>query len=300
MEIETDSREIPWLREMVEEELHILFSENEDEIGRGVRHFIRLAATNAAVVDQLVDLIETALEYDNDDASASLWAVVILGEAGAEQALPVLRRVLMSNDETLQDAACVALLRLGPRALESIMEAIDEDEVPQFNRSAYPVLGMIGILDDPVETNRVADFLQERLVVERRAEPTERALEEIIHAISRIGDRRQIEPLKEILNSEFRGHNPAVQDAIELLEENVAGVPIGVITPPWEERYGWILEPDVPNATVERSRQGGTSLNFGDGPQPLAEEDAGDDARTEGYRRGLFFAADATEHDDDA
>lgn len=297
MEIKQDSPDVPWLREMVEEDLHALFAQNEEDIARAVRHYIDLAISDASVVDQLIDLVETALEYENDDANASLWSVVVLGESGALQAVPLLRRALMCQDETLQDAACVALLRLGANAIESVMEAIDEDEMPRFNRSAYPLLGMVGILDDPIMTTRVSDFLQERLSIERRAARNEQALEEIVHAIARVGDRRQLEALKEILSLEFRGHNPVVQDAIEMLEENADGVPIGALTPPWEERYGWILQSNVPRGTLERSQDGNISLDFGDGPTSLTDKEPRVDQ--DGYRRGLFLASDVSEEEED-
>ncbi len=230
----------PWLREMVDDDLLVLFVDDGEEIARAVRHFIALAREKGAVEDQLIDLLEMSLEHLNDDSSASMWAIVILAEIGSVRAIPVLRRALLA-DEVLQDSAQIALLRIGSPAVEAVMDAIDEDENPRLNRAAYPLLGMIGVLEDNLMSERVANFLQARVPIERRSEREDSALEELFQAVARIGDRRQLESMKEILRQEFSENNPALQDAIELLEENIAGVAIGASTPPWEERYGWVL-----------------------------------------------------------
>ncbi len=230
----------PWLREMVDDDLLVLFVDDGEEIARAVRHFIALAREKGAVEDQLIDLLEMSLEHLNDDSSASMWAIVILAEIGSVRAIPVLLRALLA-DEVLQDSAQIALLRIGSPAVEAVMDAIDEDENPRLNRAAYPLLGMIGVLEDNLMSERVANFLQARVPIERHSEREDSALEELFQAVARIGDRRQLESMKEILREEFSENNPALQDAIELLEENIAGVAIGASTPPWEERYGWIL-----------------------------------------------------------
>ena len=230
----------PWLREMVDDDLLVLFVDDGEEIARAVRHFIALAREKGAVEEQLIDLLEMSLEHLNDESNASMWAIVILGEIGSVRAIPVLRRALLA-DEVLQDSAQIALLRIGSPAVEAVMDAIDEDENPRLNRAAYPLLGMIGVLEDKLMSERVANFLQARVPIERRSEREDSALEELFQAVARIGDRRQLESMKEILREEFSENNPALQDAIELLEENIAGVAIGASTPPWEERYGWVL-----------------------------------------------------------
>ncbi len=238
--IDKPDDDTPWLREMVDDDLLVLFVDDDEEIARAVRHFITLAGERDAVEGQLIDLLEMSLEHLNDESSASMWAIVILGEIGSVRAIPVLRHALLA-DEVLQDSAQIALLRIGSPAVEAVMDAIDEDENPRLNRAAYPVLGMIGVLEDNLMSERVAGFLQARVPVERRSEREDSALEELFQAIARIGDRRQLESMKEILREEFSENNPALQDAIELLEENIAGVAIGASTPPWEERYGWVL-----------------------------------------------------------
>ena len=225
---------------MVDDDLLVLFVDDGEEIARAVRHFIALAREKGAVEDQLIDLLEMSLEHLNDDSSASMWAIVILAEIESVRAIPVLRRALLA-DEVLQDSAQIALLRIGSPAVEAVMDAIDEDENPRLNRAAYPLLGMIGVLEDNLMSERVANFLQARVPIERRSEREDSALEELFQAVARIGDRRQLESMKEILREEFSENNPALQDAIELLEENIDGVAIGASTPPWEERYGWVL-----------------------------------------------------------
>ena len=230
----------PWLREMIDDEFAVLFSDDDEEIARGVRHFVEVARANDAVEARLIDLLDTSFEHSNDDSNASIWAAVILGEIGSVRAISVLRRGLLA-DEVTQDTVQVALLRIGFPAIESMMDSIDEEENPQLNRVAYPLLGMVGVLEDDFMSERVANFLQARIAVERRATKEDSALEQLFQAIARAGDRRQLDTMKEIFHSQYAGNNPALQDAIELLEENVDGVAIGASTPPWEERYGWIF-----------------------------------------------------------
>lgn len=275
---------------MVEAELHVLFSDDHQEIARGVRHFVALAQADDRVAEQLIELVELAIEHGNDDSSAAVWTVVILGEIGEGRAISLLQRALLSDeDEALQDAARVALLRVGSPAIEALIDAIDEGDHPALNRAAYPVLGMVGVLDDALLTERVTDFLQERVEIERRSEDPPRALEELAQAISRVGDRRQLEPLREILREEFSGFNPTIQDSIEQLEENVDGVPIGVTTTPWEERYGWIFEQSASHAKLRRGEDGEIEMEM---PEP-ADEDG--DSAASGYGYGMNLSREPDE-----
>ena len=264
MEDDGDRTQVPWLSDMVENELQALFSEDRDEIARAVLHFLRASTHDPEIEEHLIELLELAMEHGNDDGTASVWAVVILGEMGTSRPIPFLQRALMAEgDEVLQDAARVALLRIGTSAIESLLTTIDEEGYAAFNRNAYSVLAMVGFIHDDVLSRRVIDFLQERLEIERRTEKSESALEELIQAIARLGDRTQIEPIREILQSNFGGSNPAIQDSLEFLQENTDGVPIVTDLTPWEERYGWIFEKSEPRARLTRDEEGRISMEYG-------------------------------------
>ena len=42
------------------------------------------------------------------------------------------------------------------------------------------------------------------------------------------------------IRDSFKGLNPALQDAIEMLQENAAGVPIATVVTPCRERVRWL------------------------------------------------------------
>ncbi len=296
---------------MVDEDLLALFSEDDEEIARAVRHFVALAAQDSRAEEQLIDLLDLSLEHQNDDSSASVWTAVILGELRSRVAIPLLlRALLVENDEQLQDAAEVALLRIGEPAVEALMTAVEEEGHPHLNRRVYGALGSIGVLDDEFVRDRVMEFLASRVSAERREAPEERGLVDLCGAIARVGDRRQIPVLKELYGAEFASNHPAVLDAIELLEENEAGVAIRATIPPWEERYGWIFAGEDDDAPARVSRAASGQLTFelrqradeedeetSVEPQPLRIADLFDS----GARGEMPFASDSLgdeEHED--
>jgi hypothetical protein len=190
---------------------------------------------------------------------------LVLGESGSTRAIGVLMRCLAcETDESLQDAAEVALLRLGSPAIVSIMESIGEDELPSLNRAAYDLLGKVAVLGDGGLDEGVRDFLETRIELERHKSAQETGIEQLFRASAYLGDRRQIEIMKTVLAEDHGGHQPAIQDALELLEENTDGVPFVPSMPPWEERYGWLFEDHRDEARVTRSASGQISITPGD------------------------------------
>ena len=250
---------------MVDADLEPLFSEDQRVLGRTVRSMIRSVVDESDLEGQLVDLLETSLEHQNDDSSASLCATIILGEARSTRAIGVLQRSLASdNDETLQDAASVALLRIGAPAVLSLLEALEDEADPRLCAPAYSLLGMVGALEDDGLKQATRDFLESRVEVERKKAPGERALEQLFRASAQLGHRELFPLMKRVLAEDYHGHCPGIQDSIEMLEENTAGVPLVTSTPPWEERYGWLFDDDPEEARVARRRPA---------LEPLAGED---------------------------
>jgi len=255
---------------MVDDDLRALFSEDEETLRRAVPEIIRRSQEDPDVEERLIDLLETFLEEGNDDTNGSVMAVIVLGESGSQRGVGVLLRCLESEaDESLQDAALVALLRLGPAAVQKVMEQVDEEESPAFNRAAYRLLGMIGVLEDERLTEGVKDFLDGRAERERHKPRSESAIEDLLRASAHLGDRRQIETVRRILTEDYKNQHPGLRDALEILEENVDGVPFVATVPPWEERYGWLFADEREEARVTRSKSGEISLSFGD----LVEEE---------------------------
>jgi hypothetical protein len=268
--------ETPWLREMLDEDnedLLALFSEDEAVLKTTVPHLISRSVEDADMEERLVELLETAVAEQNDDTSASVMTAIILGEIGSARAIGALIRCLaLEADEALQDAAQVALLRLGPAAIVRLMETIEEDETPTLNRAAYDLLGRISVLEDTGLNQVVKDFLEMRVELERHKPTQETGLEQLFRASAYLGDRRQIEIMKTVLAEDHRGYQPAIQDALELLEENTDGVPFIASIPPWEEHYGWLFEDQRDEARVTRSASGQTTSTQENG---LEDSDAG-------------------------
>src|SRR5262245_47214997 len=90
------SGEVPWLRDMVDEDLRALFSDDERVLKRTVRRMIRALEEDPELEERLVELLETSLEHQNDESSASVCATIILGEARSARAIDVLKRSLAS------------------------------------------------------------------------------------------------------------------------------------------------------------------------------------------------------------
>jgi hypothetical protein len=269
----------PWLRDMVDEDLLVLFSEDRRALKRAVRGFIARAPEDPDLEARLVDLVETSVEHRNDDSSASVCAAIILGEVGSTRALGVLLRALaLESDEEFLEAAQTALLRMGAPAIDAVLLWIDEADDPAFTAPAYELLGMTGSIEDAELGRRVRGFLEERVEVERRKPPPASAIGHVFRASARLGDRRQIDVMKRVLREDYGGRNPEIQDALEMLEENAAGVPIAGEIPPWEERFGWLLGDEREEARVERGR-GGLGGAGGDADdRSEGDEDSEEDA----------------------
>lgn len=245
--------DVEWLREMVDEDLQGLFTEEESSIESAVRHFIPLAIEDAGVERRLLEVVETALDLGNDDTNGSVWATVILGEARSRNAVPLLLRSLSSEaDEMLQDAAAVALLRIGTPAMAALMEAIDEEENPLLHSPGYQLLGAAGLIDDELLLQRVRDFFETRLELERREPASRNSLEKLCQAVARVGDRSQAGTIRRILMERYEGSNPVVEDSLAMLEDNPDGRPFVPSVMPWEERYGWLFDDERDGARVER------------------------------------------------
>lgn len=252
--------DVPWLRDMVDDDLKALFVEDEDKLKRAVRHYIQAVQDDSDLEQRLVDLVETALREGNDDTSAAVMTAVILGEARSPLAIPVLLRALASDaDEVLQDAAGVALLRIGAPAIQGVMESFDETDLIG-SRHLYTLLGQIGVLEDAALNEAVREFLRDRVEAERKKPLAERALEELFHASALLGDHRQLPILQQILAADYRGKNLALLDVAEMLAENAAGTVFVAAPPPWVQRQGWLYQDRREEARVRRSRSGEISI----------------------------------------
>jgi HEAT repeat protein len=253
--------------------IQALFEEGSGEFQVAVRYLIEKASSDDGVANLLIETLEASVEEFVDDTDASAWIAIILGEARAFTAIgALLRTFAIDDDETLQEAAALALLRIGPPALDALMEWLDEDPGRELRRAGYQLLGDAGIVDrelaeeeqdfgeqDPRNiagdgsfVAHVREFLRQRIARERYFDATESSLEEAAAAVARLGDRESLAPLRDILKRDFRGMQPVIQDAIEQLEENTDGVPFVPTQPPWVDRYGWLFDDNPEQARVSR------------------------------------------------
>jgi hypothetical protein len=153
------------------------------------------------------------------------------------------------------------------------MRAVDDEENEGLNAKAYEFLGKTGCLEDGALRERVLDFLGERARVERRKPPGETAIEHVFQAMAYLGDRSQIPFMKEVLAADRGGRAPAIEDAIEMLEENHSGAPIVGLVPPWEERYGWLFGDERDAARV--ARRGADAAEESGDPEGEEESEGG-------------------------
>ena len=261
-----------WLREMVEEDLQVLFCDDEETVRDHLRDLIRRAREDMDLEERLIDLVDTSVELQNDDTMGSVWAVIALAEIPSPRATTVLFRALATeSDELLQDAASAALLRLGASALEQLMEFLAEETSAVLRQQAYRVLGRSGYLADAEVCQRVEDFFESALSNEKHLERQEQALEELALAIADLGAIRLLDDLRQVLRHDFGGANVAIDDAVARLEDNENGVPFVGTRTPWHERYGWLFE-DEPPEDDDEEHGGSFNVNgpFGGGGPELS------------------------------
>ena len=301
------SDELPWLREMVEEDLLGLFGESRREVARTARTLMVRAEGDPTVAEALVEAAQTAVLRGNDDTQASSWMLLILAELRDPIALPVLFAALGSDDEMLQEIAVDAVLHFGAAAVEPLLERMEqstteEGESALFSESAYRVLSQVGSFEDPPLRERVMDFLLDRVEWESSRPAGACRVEALFQASAVLGDRRMLAPMDRVLKLRFRGRNAAIADALEMLRDNTDGAPVVHDPPPWIEAHRWLFDADLEGARVKRpgARAGGSEASEGDaGDSSDDEAEDGETRRTAGYLWGLNAVAKARSEEDD-
>lgn len=247
---------VPWLREMVDDELLGLFGDEKAEVARCARNLATRAVSDSSVLDLLIEALRASIIHRNDETQASIWIALILGEIGDPSSLPVLILGLGGEDESIQEAARDAILMIGPAGIEALMEEMEEEEPgPELIEAGYRLLGMAGNFNDPVLRERVMDFLADRVELEVAKPPGECRIESLFHASSLLGDRRMLQVMDRILRERFGGRNTAIQDYREMLSENTGGDPLIYDGPPWIVESRWLFEEDLESSRV-RGRRG--------------------------------------------
>ncbi len=246
--------EVPWLREMVEDELLGLFSQEKREVVKCARHLTTRAEHDSETQEMLLEAMRTSIIHQNDDTQASLWIALILGEIGDPMSLPVLFLGLGSEDESIQEASRNAILLVGPPAIEALMEEIEEEPSPEMVEAGYRLLGMVGNYRDRVLLERTMDFLADRVEHEVAKPSSECHIEALFYASALLGDRRMITVMDRILRERFKGKNTAIRDCREMLSENANGEPIIYERPPWFQESRWLFEEDLESSRIRGRR----------------------------------------------
>jgi hypothetical protein len=259
--------DIPWLQEMVDDDLLGLFSSEPEEVARCARQIVQRATEDPGVLERLIDALRTSVEKRNDDTQASSWIAIILGQIGDPGAQPVLFLALGGEDEPLQEAARDAILLMGSPAIDGLMDELEEEDPgPEMVDAAYRLLGCVGSLEDRALLDRTRDFLLDRVEREAARPREECRIESLFHAAALLGDRRMLAPMDRILKQKFGGKNAAIRDSREMLQENTAGEPF-VYDKRWVEEHRWLFEADRDSLRVDRA---------GDQDPEAAEEEAED------------------------
>lgn len=274
------SDDVPWLREMADEEVTDLFESSPRSVQRTVQRLLERLNADADLAETLVDTLLESLEHDNDDTDATLWIILILGRAGIRGATTALVQALGHADsEEVQRVATISLLRLGESGIETLLDTLEEEEAlppPELSLAAYRLFGQLGYLDDTQLHRRVIDFLRVRLELDAGLDEALLLQEQAALALAALGDHESLPALRELQEGSGGGQNPALQDAIELLEENQDGAVRGLDRIPGEEDYEWIFA-FAPQPTRERleRREGGSEGNGEAGKRDDGDADLG-------------------------
>lgn len=132
------------------------------------------------------------LQYPRE-AGARLRAAEALAQYG-EYAVPALRRLLVDRDARVRSYACVALVRMGPRATAAVSDLVpigrNTGESNAFRETAILALGQIGPLASPA-----FPMLQEVL----REPPCPQLRQEVFSALAAIATPEAVGALIDIL-----------------------------------------------------------------------------------------------------
>ncbi len=283
-----DDEDVPWLRDMVDDEMLGLFSEGSHHVARTARTLVALSADDPVIADKLIDALETSLEHGNDDTQATVYISLILGEIRSRDAVPILLRALGGEDETVQQAAEDALLKIGAPSIYPLMDGYEEEPNAQFTEAGYRLLGNVGGLNDEDLLQRARDFLLERVQTEEVTPRSEHAIERLFHASALLGDRRMMPIMDRVLRTRFRGLNAAIQDSRDMLSENAQGIPIVHDKLPWVEPHRWLFDEDLESARVKRRPR------TDEGEDSSDEEEESRRATEDGQLSSLYWGLSAT------
>jgi hypothetical protein len=259
-----------WLREMVDDRILGLFSDEAEDVRKAARRILAVATDDPSVVEELTDALRTSILEGNDDTQGSLWIAILLGEIGDRSALPILILGLGSEDEPLQEASRDGILRMGAPGVDALIEELEGDPGPELLDAGYRLLGYAGSLGDPGVRERAMDFLAERVEREAAKPSGECKIESLFQAGALLGDRRMLEAMDRVLRTRFKGNNAAIQDSREMLAENAAGEPLVFDSPPWIEEHRWLFEEDLDRARVKGRK---STVEEGEGTEERGGEE---------------------------
>lgn len=232
--------EIPWLREMIEnEDLLPLFTSDNEDLHKTIADIMDLANRKKDVERELIHLLEVAATHGNDDTQGALWIMLILGETQSRESIFTLINALKSPDEALQEGASDAIQRIGEPAFEALMESCAGTPPTEFDQISLATLTGAIAWEHPYLLDEVRDFIVEKIGNE---DLPQRSLESAALASAMLGDRRALPVLQSLLKARYGGVNAALQDAIGMLEDNPEGAPIPKQIVTWEDRVSQLTE----------------------------------------------------------
>lgn len=240
---------IRWLKDEVDERLEGLFSDEPDDVRGTIRELVDQAQTDPEIEELLADTLQSALDQGNDDTMGSAWIGLILGEIGSEEGIAPLLGSISSDDEVLAANAIRALQRIGRPALEAILDRMEEDE--EIDAAAFAagaeVLEGVRLHDLPDLSQRIEDVFLEHLQHIRQILTPDitlsghalRRLETASLTLARLGVAAAHDDIKHFAEEHCDGMNSFLQEALEILEEQPAGIPPRDSS--WETEFRYAL-----------------------------------------------------------
>ena len=233
----------PWLRETLPDDLVGLCSDSQHTVQMAIRDLLDRIPHDRTLETRIIQTLETAVAEQNDDTEASIWLALVIAEAGASEGIPTLLLALEHGDEDLQQAARIALLKLGTDAVSSLLVVL-EDEVPSdaLMRASLELLGNVGFCGDEALTTRVIDLLRGKLEDAFVESPPIEIVEQCALALSRLGDREALALVSRVQKEYFDAENVVLKDVIEWLEEHPPGTVVMGERIPGEQDYEWAFQ----------------------------------------------------------
>ena len=230
--------------EEADERLQDLFEEDLDNQRAAVFEILDRTREEPDLEDALIEALDASISEGGDATMGTCWIAVILGELGSTRAVPLLKELLLCDDEVLVAAAVRSLRKIGDPAFQHVLESLEENEIEGDGfAAALQVLEGIGLHDLPLTRHNIEERLMSYVQAPRKGREGEQRAEAAALSLARLGVKRAKEAIEHAHTFTYRRSNSFLQEALDILTEHPAGLPC-VAAKEWYDEFRWAFAAD--------------------------------------------------------